>query len=376
MRVEAIEARALHIPFKVAFSHASADRTSTQTVWVTACGDGHIGYGEGCPREYVTGESLRTAGAFVAEFADDWYASIRNLESLRAWSQRHTIAIDRNPAAWAAVELALLDLIAKSESKSVESFLNLPALAGRFLYTAVIGDAPLPQFAAQLAHYLKAGFRHFKIKLSGDTTRDRAKVHALGDAGLSGQSVRADANNVWQSADAAIAALQALEFRFAAIEEPLKAGDYAGMARLAFSLHTRVVLDESVLSVEQLDRLSAPAGQWIVNVRVSKMGGVLRSLELVSELHKRGLGLIIGAQVGETSILTRAALTVANASKDILLAQEGAFGTHLLARDVVESPLMFGPGGMLDVSGTVLAGAGWGLPIVVEPTDLEALPGT
>ncbi|MGZ5120332.1 MAG: hypothetical protein ACXWCK_30025, partial [Burkholderiales bacterium] len=102
----------------------------------------------------------------------------------------------------------------------------------------------------------------------------------------------------------------------------------------------------------------------------------LRSLELVSELHKRGLGLIIGAQVGETSILTRAALTVANASKDILLAQEGAFGTHLLARDVVESPLMFGPGGMLDVSGTVLAGAGWGLPIVVEPTDLEALPGT
>ncbi|HEV7394293.1 MAG TPA: enolase C-terminal domain-like protein, partial [Burkholderiales bacterium] len=305
---------------------------------------------------------------------NEWRASVCDLESLRAWSQRHTIAIDRNPAAWAAVELALLDLIAKGEAKSVESLLGLPALNGRFSYTAVIGDAAPPQFAAQLAHYLKAGFRQFKIKLNGDEARDRSKVRALVDAGVSAETVRADANNVWQRADAAIADLQALEFRFAAIEEPLKAGDYAGMARLASELHTKIVLDESVLSVEQLDRLSGPADRWIVNVRVSKMGGVLRSLELVSELRARGLGLIIGAQVGETSILTRAALTVANAAKDILLGQEGAFGTHLLARDVVNPSLIFGAGGILDVSATAFDAAGWGMQVIVSSTDLAVLP--
>ena len=54
--------------------------------------------------------------------------------------------------------------------------------------------------------------------------------------------------------------------------------------------------------------------------------------------------------MGETSILTRAALTVANCARDILIAQEGAFGTHLLRRDITDPPIMFGEGGIVDVS--------------------------
>ncbi|MFZ1761994.1 MAG: hypothetical protein WAT99_03795, partial [Nitrospira sp.] len=57
--------------------------------------------------------------------------------------------------------------------------------------------------------------------------------------------------------------------------------------------------------------------------------------------------IVVGAQVGETSILTRAALTVADRYRDILLAQEGAFGTHLLEYDLCDPPLMFGRGGRL-----------------------------
>jgi L-alanine-DL-glutamate epimerase-like enolase superfamily enzyme len=78
------------------------------------------------------------------------------------------------------------------------------------------------------------------------------------------------------------------------------------------------------------------------------MGGLLRSLEVLGALRKARLGLIVGAHVGETSVLTRAALTVANHGRDILIAQEGAFGTHLLVHDVVESPLMFGRGGVME----------------------------
>ena len=60
--------------------------------------------------------------------------------------------------------------------------------------------------------------------------------------------------------------------------------------------------------------------------------------------------MIVGAQVGETSLLTRAALTVAQAAGSALFAQEGAFGTFLLTRDVCEPPLMFGAGGVLHVA--------------------------
>jgi hypothetical protein len=63
-----------------------------------------------------------------------------------------------------------------------------------------------------------------------------------------------------------------------------------------------------------------------------------------------GIDVVVGAQVGETSILTSAGLTAAHAAGDLLVAQQGAFGTHLLARDVCDPPLIFGAGGVLDAA--------------------------
>ena len=84
--------------------------------------------------------------------------------------------------------------------------------------------------------------------------------------------------------------------------------------------------------------------------------------------------VIVGAHVGETSLLTRAGMTVSNGARDLLVAQEGAFGTHLLARDVVEPPLMFGPGGVLDVDGLGIGRApGLGLTVLNPVPHLTAL---
>jgi L-alanine-DL-glutamate epimerase-like enolase superfamily enzyme len=371
MRLDSIEPRALTIPFRTAFRHASADRARMQSLWVEACAQGETGHGEGCPREYVTGESLAGALQFCAMHREDWCASIGELDALRRWARAHAGDIDRNPAAWAAVELALLELMAKLQGVSVERVLGVTDIEGCFAYTAVLGDAEPAVFEAQLAHYLKAGFRDFKIKLSGVASRDRAKVDALRNAGIAERAVRADANNLWKNAHDAIAALEALAFSFRALEEPLGAGDYAGMSSIAAVLGTRIILDESVLRAGQLDALDAAPERWIVNLRVSKMGGLMRSLQMASELRRRGTGLIVGAHVGETSVLTRAALTVANAARDILVAQEGAFGTHLLSRDVSEPPLMFGAGGVLDASAYRPQAAGWGLSIDTAALDFD-----
>jgi len=363
MELQSVGVSALSIPFKVSFRHASAERAQTQAIWVTARStDGAVGYGEGCPREYVTGESVAGAQAFVAAYRQGWVAGIRDARSLCAWVRANRAEIDANPAAWTAMELALLDLIGHAEGKPVEALLDLPPLSGRFRYTAVLGDAPPPAFAGQLARYLQVGFRDFKIKLVGERERDLAKVAALRAAGISPQSVRADANNLWSDADSAIGDLKALQYPFTALEEPLRAGDYAGMSRIARALDTRIILDESMARAEQLDSLPGEHKTWIVNLRVSKMGGVVRSLEFLREARRRSLGMIVGAHVGETSVLTRAALTVAASAGDRLIAQEGAFGTHLLERDVVEPSLMFGAGGILDATALRLGNSsGWGL---------------
>ncbi len=359
--IASVVARALDIPFKSSFSHASASRELTHSLWVeTALRDGTRGYGEGCPRDYVTGETLQGALAFVSGFRHNGQRDIHDLPKLVEWTRSHREVIDANPSAWCAIELAILDAMAKQAGKSVELLLGLPEITGRFRYTAVLGDATAKRFEAELERYLQAGFRDFKIKLSGDLARDLDKIKALKAAGVSANAVRADANNLWNAADDAIRFVSSLDYAFGALEEPLRAGDYTGMDRVATHCGCSIVLDESLLRAEQLTQFADAPSRWIVNLRISKMGGLLRSLALLAELRNAGLRVIVGAHVGETSLLTRAALTVANVARDCLMAQEGAFGTHLLEYDVIDPPIMFGPGGLLDAGG-LPRGAGFGV---------------
>jgi len=355
VKIASLDLEPLRIPFRVSFKHASAERSVTQSVLVIARSeDGLTGYGEGCPRDYVTGETDASVAAFFSKHCNDIVAMVTDLPTLEAWSRAYQRDIDQNPAAWCAIELALLDLIARHNKVSVEALLGVPPLSGPFIYTAVLGATDIKRFAETLERYRKIGMRDYKIKLSGDVEHDRANLAVLRSAGIAPALVRADANNLWSDLDIAQEYLKSLDFPFAAIEEPLRPGQFDDLARLAGSLTTRVVLDESITRENQLAQLPGASGQWIVNLRVSKMGGLLRSLDVVNYCREKGLALTIGAQVGETSLLTRAGLTMAHIARDILIAQEGAFGTMLLESDAMQPTLMFGARGELDLNSSRL----------------------
>jgi len=361
--LRSITVKPLQIPFIVAFRHASAERSETSTLWAEVLSEaGVVGCGESCPREYVTGESLDTAQAFASRHARGLRDRIVDLASLRAWMVSNAQDIDANPAAWCAIELAILDALAKERNQTVERLLSLPELEGEFHYTAVLGDAPTEAFRATTEQYRRFGFSDFKLKLSGDLDRDRAKMEVMRGLETRPVRVRADANNLWSEAEEAIGFVQSLDYPFFAIEEPLGPNQYDQLALMTDELGCRVILDESLLRVEQLAALPGPPARWMINVRVSKMGGLLRSLSVVDAARRSALGVIVGAQVGETSLLTRAALTVARAAGDALVAHEGAFGTRLLAHDVCDPPLMFGQGGVLDTAAfPPLRRAGFGI---------------
>lgn len=349
MKLARLELKPLHIPFRVAFKHASAERRETQAVLAIAASEqGNTGYGEGCPRDYVTGETDTSVMEFFDRHRNDLLASVSDLPSLQKWTEKHRPDIDRNPAAWCALELALLDLLAREQGQTVEALLSLPALSGPFVYSAVLGATDAAQFTATLERYRKLGMHDFKIKLSGDRARDRGNIDAMHAAGITAEHVRADANNLWEDVDVARDYLRSLNFAFWAVEEPLRPGRFDDLSRLAQELKTRIVLDESITQLEQLAELPGAPGQWIVNLRVSKMGGLLRSLAVARRCREQGIALIVGAQVGETSLLARAALTVVQAERKNVIAQEGAYGTMLLEYDAFEPTLMFGGAGKLD----------------------------
>lgn len=367
MRIEELQIFKFPVPFKVVFRHASANRAQAENIIVAARSDsGQIGYGEGCPRHYVTGETVEGGVAFIREHAAAIADTVHDVASLRAWIATQRDIIDRNPAAFCAVETAILDLIGKVEGRPVEDLLDVPRVTGQFQYTAVLGDAPYPAFWWQFRRYWKQGFRDFKVKISGNPRRDRGKMNLFEMKADPALRVRLDANNLWTGAEACVHHIAGLPHDVFAIEEPLQAGDLDGFRRVGEECQAKIVLDESLLRLEQIDALDDP-GRWIANLRVSKMGGIVRSLEVAEKARQRGIGIIVGAQVGETSILTRAGLTIMSATGANLAASEGAFGTHLLQRDLTSPSLMFGEGGVLDADRAIDAnGPGLGLQIATD----------
>ena len=349
MQIKDVVLKKIDIPFTVAFKHASADRTRTHSVLVEMMsGNGLIGYGESCPRGYVTAEDLDTVRTFFNNHIDAFTEQVNSMASLIDWMRQNETKIDSNPAAMCAIEMAFLDLLAKNERVSMERLLDLPELTGQFNYTAVIGDSGPEIFDKILQKYLQMGFVDYKIKLSGDLARDQEKCRIITRAIKSPVRLRFDANNLWDDLRLAINYLSKLEVDYFAIEEPLVANNYSDLSKLSLKLDKQIILDESFLRLGQMQALLDNPDVWVINLRVSKMGGLLRSKKIIDRAKRNEIKIIIGAQVGETSLLTRAALTIANYAKDVVIAQEGAFGNLLLKQDLCEPPIMFGKHGILE----------------------------
>ncbi len=128
-----------------------------------------------------------------------------------------------------------------------------------------------------------------------------------------------------------------------------------------------VILDESLCTLDDLSLFRNIPGKFIANIKISRVGGLIRALRLIKELKKMGWPMIIGCHTGETSLLTRAALVAASAAGESLIAQEGAFGDYLMEREPVEPILKFGRDGLLNLSYPYYFKTVQGLKVI--PTD-------
>ncbi len=294
----------------------------------------------------MTGENLKSAFDWINGYKPSLVKDITDLESLKAWVVKHEQVIDKDPAAWCAIELALLDLLGKSEGLPLEALLALPPIPPVLQYSAVLGDNDLDEFSKQVVKYMSVGFRDYKIKLSGDPERDKGKIACLLGTGKQ-VTIRGDANNLWRQPEDVIDYLDQLGQPLWAIEEPLVSRDFDGLSQVASRSGLKIILDESFTRAQDIHDIKNLAKHFVLNFRVSKLGGLIRSIAILENARSLGLQLIIGAHVGETSVLSRAGIALASAAGDTRVAMEGAFGTHLLGHDVCNYPIMFGKDGKL-----------------------------
>jgi L-alanine-DL-glutamate epimerase-like enolase superfamily enzyme len=345
--------------FRMRFAHGSATRSETENIICVAQNNAFSGYGEGCPRGYVTGETVTTAADFFNAHRASLQSEIHGLPDLRAWIDTHSAEIDANPAAFAAIEIAVLDLFAQRAGQGIEALLGLPPPTPLQI-SAVFGVTGAFAARALGTFYRLFGMADAKIKLSPDPAADRIRLSVIRRALGSTARLRVDANNLFSSGEDCAAHIAAADTNIWAIEEPLAARDFAGMASVITATNARIILDESAVRASDLDAVEGL--NWIVNLRVSKHGGLIRSLEMLRVARARNLGVLLGCHVGETSILTRAGLALAAACGPDLIAAESAYGGYLLARDLTRPRLRFRLGGLLGAP----AGPGLGVNVLAD----------
>lgn len=353
----------LSIPFKYNFSHASANRKKSSSVLVEIQRDRYLGVGEGCPREYVTGETIHGAIRWVKSIRNS-LIGITTIASLKDWVLSNESKINKNPSAWCAVETALIDLIGKESGKTVNNLLSIPATTINQKVTAVISDGNIDFVDSLINKCLVFGFTDFKIKLSGNIEKDLEKIAVL--RGNIGQdcTVRVDFNNAFSSKDinAFIQYFENLNYNFSAVEEPFQPYAISAMREIMELFNIPIVLDESFMKAQDIDWINK-YDNFIPNIRISKMGGLLRTLSLI-EISKQNIGkFILGSLVGETSILSRLWLIVAGYYGELIYASEGAYSTHLLENDITEFPIIIEPPGLINTPEKVMKSPGLGIDI-------------
>jgi L-Ala-D/L-Glu epimerase len=274
-------------------------------------------------------------------------------------------------AARAAVELALLDAYSRHFARPISEaagWLDLPGLGPpgslpNVTYSAVVSGGTLAKIARKVRMMYWYGLRDFKLKVGYDDDVDRvgAVVRILGRSLGRTTTLRLDANGAW-TLEQAIARLSELPLGLiSCVEQPLARVDDADLPALKQAVRVDVMPDESLVTMDDAERLAAMRAADCLNIRLSKNGGFLPALKLVHFARRQGLRYQLGCMVGETSILSAAGRRFLENAPGVCFA-EGSYGRFLLSGDVVERPVQFGCGG----KPKPMMGWGWGIHILPE----------
>lgn len=345
---------ALHIPFRIDFAHSRAKRLASDSfVLKLSAGTGY-GYGEAVVRDYVSGALgdgtiIDRAAQVVAGMLEPLRFRELDMESVREWSGSLDPADNELPVL-CAVETALLDLLCRTNQADIYALLGREPVRQTLIYGGTLPMLPPEAARSILEQYHALEIPNLRIKLGNDIGFNR-KVVLLARSILGGDfDLRVDANGAWEVEEALENLIMLADFGISIVEEPF--GREAGKIERCLddkrSDGFDFVADESILSAEDLARIIQSGTYSMINIRLSKNGGLLRSLVLEETAISHGLKAQLGCHVGETGILSAAGRVAASLMGEPVYV-DGSFDEYLLSDNVTVSNLTFRRGGRAEV---------------------------
>lgn len=376
MRVAELTAFHIHIQLRKPVRHASFTRSATDNLVVRCVlEDGTEGFGEGVPREYVTGETIESVFALLrrsqlaAQLSEPCADLARAVAMLERFWPAPVIGDDRQcqgNAARCAVELAVLDAFCQHFGVSLSAITPLVAPGlyeprTRVQYSGAITSAR--GWKTHLAAWRVRVFRFSQVKVKvGMADYDDAKrLRTVRRTVFSPVDLRVDANEAWSPAEA-VERIRALEpYRISSVEQPVSHAVVGCLAEVRRQVRTPIMLDESLCSRLDAERAAEAGTCDLFNLRLSKCGGFIPSLRLAEFAREAGLGYQLGCQIGESALLSAAGRHFASSVAGIRYL-EGSYDRHLLRENLGTEDITFRWGGWAPS----LTGPGLGITIDAE----------
>lgn len=368
MKIQSITIFIVKIPFKKNFNHGAKIRKKSESLIVKLTTDaGIVGYGEGAPRFYVTGEKIMDSVKYIEKVLWPKISKINylNLEfdkyPMEALAQiEHSLPNKktRGIIAWhsaiAATELAIMDCLLKTQQKSLSDLLKPKRHIVK--YSGVIGLGSVKESEILARKYKLLNIKQMKIKIGRNDDHERVKKvrNILGNSA----SIRLDANGIYTVKEA-LKILPIFEkYNISCIEQPIKRNAWRNLKKIKDSISVPIMADESLVTIADAKKLIKHKACDYLNLRISKLGGISKTLKIAQMAKSSGLKLQLGCLVGETAILSSVGRFLA-AYLDSIDFIEGSFGTLLLSEDISKENINFGFGG----NGQLLKGCGLGVEI-------------
>jgi L-alanine-DL-glutamate epimerase-like enolase superfamily enzyme len=320
---------------------------------------GIAGHGEVCP----------LGPFYLPAYADGVRAGIRELgphllgedpRQLGKLNRRMDAALKGHPYVKSGIDIACWDILGQAAGLPV-----CELLGGRYgedvhLYRAISQDTP-DAMAGRVAGYRGEGYRRFQLKVGGDPDVDIARIHAAAAVLQPGDRLIADANTGWTQHEA-MRVVNGVRGVDVYIEQPCLTYEEC----LSVRRHTPhpFVLDENIDSLDVLLRARADLAMDVVNLKISKLGGLTRTAQARDLCVSMGIAMTIEDSWGG-DIATAAIAHLAHSTPTELLFTTTDFNSYVTVSAATGAPQR--------VNGRMAASSAPGLGIVPR-TDVIGPP--
>jgi cis-L-3-hydroxyproline dehydratase len=314
------------------WSGGNSVSTFDATIAAVETDTGIIGYGEFCP----------LGSAYLPAFAEGARAGIgliapsligRDPTQLAEINDIMDRSLLGHPYVKSPIDIACWDILGQVSGLPV-----CILLGGRFgddvpLYRAISQGTP-DEMADKVKKYGDEGYQKFQLKVGGKPEDDVERIRSAIKAARPGDVVIADANTGWLTHEAlgVLKATSDLDFY---VEQPCRTYEEC----LVIRRHTDhpFVLDEVINGVEPLLQSHADGGADVVNLKISKVGGLTRAKQIRDLCVSLGIALTIEDTHG-SDILTAAIAHLAHSTPPRYLFSTTDFNSYVTVRTAEGAP--------------------------------------